>query len=61
MPTRKLDPEGGGLGDPISIGKGNEPFFIRVWKSLPNRRVLKFRGEAQKGKPKENGICLQKL
>ena len=26
---------------PTSIGEGNETFFIRVYKSLPIRRVLK--------------------
>ena len=33
--------QGGGLWDPTLIGEGNETFLIRVWKSLPNRRVLK--------------------
>ena len=27
--------------DPTSVGEENETFFIRVWKPLPSRRVLK--------------------
>ena len=26
---------------PTSVGEENETFFIKVWKPLPNRRVLK--------------------
>ena len=37
MPTSTLSPlKEGGLWDPTSVGEGNETFFIRVWKSLPN-------------------------
>ena len=44
------------LGDPTTVGEGNEAFRIRVWKPLPNRRVLKPTGKAQKGKSKEDNI-----
>ena len=43
--------------DPISVEKGNKALFIRVWKSLPSKRVLKPRGEAWKRKPKKDNIC----
>ena len=38
----------------ISVGEENEAFFIRVWKSLPNRRIVKIlrgipKGKAQRG------------
>ena len=33
--------QGGGLWDLILVGEGNDAFLIRVWKPLPNRRVLK--------------------
>ena len=33
--------------------QGNEAFFIRVWKPLPSKCVLKTLREARKGKPKE--------
>ena len=54
VPVRTLVPKGGGLWDPTSIGKENETFFIRVWKPLPSRRVLKTlrgspKGIAQRG------------
>ena len=32
------------------IGEENEAFFIRVWKPLPSRRVLKILSEARKRK-----------
>ena len=38
------------LEDPTSIGEENENFFIRVWKSLPSRHVLKTLKESPKGK-----------
>ena len=31
----------GGLGDLTSVGEGNETFFIRLWKPLLSRRILK--------------------
>ena len=37
-------PKGGRLRDSTSVGKGNKAFLIRVWKPLPNRRVLKLWG-----------------
>ena len=40
------------LRDPISVGEGNETFFIMVWKPLPSRRILKTLG----GKPKEDKV-----
>ena len=54
--------------DGTSVGEENETFFIRVWKPLSSRHVLKSRGETQKGKPgvetearkgkpKEDNIC----
>ena len=45
------------LWDPTSVGEENETFFIRMWKPLPNVRVLKTLREAPKGKPKEDNIC----
>ena len=36
--------------DPTSVGEGNETFFIRLWKLLPNRCVLKTLRESLKGK-----------
>ena len=30
------------------VGESNEAFFIRVWKPLPSRRVLKLRGKSLK-------------
>ena len=59
MPAKTLGPKGGGLGDPTSIGEGNECHFgwggersilIRVWKPLPSRRILKTLRESSKGK-----------
>ena len=41
VPMRTLDPKGGGLWDPTSSGEENETFFIKVWKPLPSKRVLK--------------------
>ena len=42
---------GGGLWDPTSVEEGNKAFFIRVWKSLPSKRILK----TLWGSPKANG------
>ena len=47
-------PKESGLWDPTSIGEENETSFIRVWKTLPSRHVLKTlrgssKGKAQKG------------
>ena len=39
------------------VGEENKPPFIRVWKPSSSIRVLKPRGEARKGKPKEDNIC----
>ena len=39
--SKDAGPQGGGLRDPISVGDGNEAFFIRVWKPLPSVRILK--------------------
>ena len=41
MSARTLDPEGYELQEPISVEKGNEIFFIRVWKPLSNIYILK--------------------
>ena len=49
MPVRTLGPQEGRLWDPTSVGEGNEPFLVRVWKRLLNRRVL----ETLRGSPKE--------
>ena len=49
---RRWAPKGGGLCDPSSVGEENETFFIRVWKPLPSRRVLK----TLRGSPKEDNI-----
>ena len=40
MPARTLGLEGGGLWDPISVGEGNEAFFIRAWKPLLGQHLL---------------------
>ena len=39
--ARTLGLQEGGLWDLTSAGEENETFFIRVWKPLPSRRVLK--------------------
>ena len=39
--ARMLGPEGGGLWDLTFVGEENNAFFIRLWKPLPNKRVLK--------------------
>ena len=54
VPARTLGPERDGLGGPTLVGEENETFFMRVWKPLPSRLVLKslrgsLKGKAQKG------------
>ena len=51
-------PKREGLWDPTSVGEGKKAFLIRMWKPLPNRRVLKPWGKAHKWKPTEDIICL---
>ena len=34
--------------DPTSVGQGNKAFFIRVWKPLLSRRILKTLKESLK-------------
>ena len=58
VPERMLDLEGGGLWDPTSVEEGNEAFFIRVWKPLPNRPVLKTLREVRKEKTKKGQYLL---
>ena len=38
------------LWDPISVAWENETFFVRVWKPLPSKRVLKTLRGSSKGK-----------
>ena len=55
VPARTLIPEGGGggLGDPASVGRRTKTPFIRAWKPLPSRRVLKtLRGSPKGESPK---------
>ena len=53
VPARMLGLKGGGLWDLTSVGEKNETFFIRVWKPLPIRRVLKtLRGKPERESPK---------
>ena len=42
--------KGGGLWDPTSVGAKNKAPFIRVWKPLPSRHVLKTLRKSPKGK-----------
>ena len=54
MPARTLCVEGGWIVISTSVGEENETPFIRVWKPLPNRCVLKtlrvsLKGKAQRG------------
>ena len=49
VPTRTLGLEGVDL-DPTSIGEENDTLFIRVWKPLPSKRILKTLRESPKGK-----------
>ena len=50
MPARTLAPEEGGLWDPTSVGEENEASFVRVWKPLLNRHILKTLRQNPKGK-----------
>ena len=50
--------KGGGLWDPTSVEEGNEAFFIRVWKPLPNRPVLKTLREVRKEKTQKGQYLL---
>ena len=47
--ARMWAPKEGGLWDPTSVGEENKTFFIRVWKPLPSRSVLKPWGKVQRG------------
>ena len=38
--------------------RGNEAFLVRVWKPLPNRRVLKTLRESPKGKAQRDQYVL---
>ena len=44
--------------DPTLVGEGNETFFIRVWKLLPSRRVLKTLSGSSKGKAQRRQYLL---
>ena len=46
--SENVGPLGGVLVDPTSVGEGNETFFIRVWKPLPNRHVLNLEGKPER-------------
>ena len=46
---------GGGGG---AVEEGNEAFFIRVWKTLSSRRVLKTFRESPKGKAQREQYLL---
>ena len=51
MPSKALGSEGGWIvRSPTSTEEGNKAFFIRVWKPLPSRRVLKTLWGSPKGK-----------
>ena len=50
VPTRTLGSEGGWIGGLISVGEKNEAFFIRVWKPLSNRHILKISRVGPEGK-----------
>ena len=52
MLARTLGLEGGGLRDPTSVGEENGIPFIRVWKPLSSRWVLK----NLEAKPKKDNI-----
>ena len=42
----------------MSIGEGNEAFFIRMWKPLPSRHVLKTLRGSPKGKAERGQYLL---
>ena len=50
--------KGGGLWDPTLVGEENETLFIRVWKPLPSRCVLKTLRESLKGKAQRGQYLL---
>ena len=56
--TLGLNPKGGGLWDPTSVGKENETFFIRVGKPLPSRYLLKTLRGSSKGKTQRGQYLL---
>ena len=54
VPVKTLGPQGVWIVRPTLVGEENETFFIRVWKPLPSKRVLKTlrgspEGKAQRG------------
>ena len=52
-------PKESGLWDPTSVGEGNEAFFIRIWKYLPSRHVLKtLRGSPKRTISASGGLGL---
>ena len=51
-------PQGGGLWDPALVREGNETIFIRVWKPLPGRRVLKLWGWRRRNGPKRTNLLV---
>ena len=51
-------PKGGGLWDPTSVGEENKAFFIRVWKPLPSRHILKTLRRNPKGKAQREQYLL---
>ena len=44
--------------DPTSFGVGNEAFFIKMWKHLPSRRILKTLRGSPKGKVRRGQYLL---
>ena len=58
MSATTLDPEGGGLRDPTSVGEENKTIFIRVWKPLFRRGVLKTLRENPEGKAQRRQYLL---
>ena len=44
---------------PYWLGEENETFFIRGWKPLPSRRVLKTLRESSKGKAQRGQYLLE--
>ena len=56
MPARTLSPKENGLQDLTSVGEQNKTFFIRVWKSLSSRHVLKTLRRSPKGKALAVGL-----
>ena len=50
---RMLRLKGGGLLDPTFVGKGNETFFIRVWKSLSHFKNVAGKSERESKKKKK--------